>query len=142
MYKLSASNQVPGAVAAVKEGAVNGMVALDTPVGLIKADITMASIRELGIREGVQATAVFNSTDVIVEVEDCCPASLSACNRLPATVREVRVGAVSAHVVLEVDGAARLLSDVMVDDIELLGLEPGTRAYAVVSPSDVLVLRQ
>ena len=63
MYKFSAPNLLQGTVAAVKEGAVNGVVSIETPAGFVKADVSMAAIRELGLREGTHAAALINAPD-------------------------------------------------------------------------------
>ena len=48
MFKISARNQFPGTVVAVKEGAVNGVVTIEVAPGkTIEADIPLQSIREL-----------------------------------------------------------------------------------------------
>lgn len=67
---ISARNQIAGTVAAVKEGAVNGHVTLETAEGArIKGSITNEAIEQLGLKEGSPALAIVKSTDVIVGVE-------------------------------------------------------------------------
>ena len=70
--KISARNQLKGAVSAVTNGAVNGVVAIDIGGSTVKADITMEAIKDLGLAEGAEGAevlAVVKSTDVIVGVE-------------------------------------------------------------------------
>lgn len=139
MYKLSASNQIRGTVAAVKEGAVNGVVTLDTPAGLVKADITMEAIRELGLREGVPATAVVNACDVLLEVAGASGYGYSAGNVFAGEVVSVAPGAVSSIVRVKVAGGIELTSDMERECAEAFGLRAGVAVSAVVSSSDVLV---
>ena len=67
--KISARNQIKGTIINVTEGAVNGIVAIDLGGQTMKASITMESIRELGLAEGIEALAIVKATDVMVGVE-------------------------------------------------------------------------
>jgi molybdate transport system regulatory protein len=67
---LSARNQLPGTVTAVKEGAVNGHVAIELADGqTVKGSITNEAIEDLGLTVGAKALAVVKSTDVMVAVD-------------------------------------------------------------------------
>ncbi|WP_297209232.1 TOBE domain-containing protein [uncultured Flavonifractor sp.] len=69
--KLSARNQLKGTVVSVEEGAVNGIVKLDIGGGnVITSTISMASIRELGLKVGCTAYAVIKATSVMMAVDD------------------------------------------------------------------------
>lgn len=68
--KLSARNQLKGKVVDVKEGAVNGIVTIELPGGQqVVSSITMDSIRNLGLKPGVEAIAVIKATSIMVAVE-------------------------------------------------------------------------
>ena len=73
--KISARNQLKGTISAVAEGTVNGVVTIDLGSTQIKADITMEAIKDLGLKEGMDAVAIVKAsnvmfaTDVIVGVE-------------------------------------------------------------------------
>ncbi len=67
--KLSARNQLAGTVAQVAPGAVNTEVTLDLDGGgSITAIVTQASAQALGLAVGVQATAFFKASSVILAV--------------------------------------------------------------------------
>lgn len=67
---ISARNQIAGTVVSVKEGVVNGHVAIETADGArIMGSITNEAIEALGLAEGAPALAIIKSTDVIVGVE-------------------------------------------------------------------------
>ncbi len=69
--KLSARNQLKGTVVEIQDGAVNGIVKIDLGGGnVLSAVITMASIRELGLKVGGTAYAVIKASNVMVGVED------------------------------------------------------------------------
>jgi molybdate transport system regulatory protein len=67
--KVSARNQLHGTVASVTPGAVNAEVVLDTEDGVsVAAIVTQASVHSLGLAPGVQATAFFKASSVILAV--------------------------------------------------------------------------
>ena len=69
--KLSARNQLKGTIVEIQDGAVNGIVKIDLGNGnVLSAVITMASIRELGLKVGGTAYAVVKASNVMVGVED------------------------------------------------------------------------
>ena len=69
--KLSARNQFKGTVVDIQDGAVNGIVKIDIGGGnIISSVITMASIRELGLKVGVTAYAVIKASNVMVGVDN------------------------------------------------------------------------
>ena len=63
---------------------------------------------------------------------------LSARNQLPGTVVEVRRGATTSHVVLDVNGA-RITASITNEAVDELGLVAGVAAFAVVKASDVMI---
>lgn len=68
-YKLSARNQLKGTVTAVKLGAVNAEVDIDTAGGdKIAVTVTNNSVETLGLKEGQTATAIFKASAVILAV--------------------------------------------------------------------------
>ena len=67
--KISARNQLKGTVVDIKEGAVNGVVTIDVNGNKLVADITMDSIKNLGLEIGKEAYAVIKATSVMVAVD-------------------------------------------------------------------------
>ena len=69
--KISARNQFKGTIVGIDEGAVNGIVKINIGAGnIVSATISMASIRELGLKVGGEAYAVVKATSVMVAVDD------------------------------------------------------------------------
>ncbi len=67
--KISARNQIKGTVLDVVKGATTAHVKIDVGGGaVITASITNESAEELGLKKGMQATAIIKSSDVIVGV--------------------------------------------------------------------------
>ena len=63
--KLSARNQLKGEVVSIEEGAVNAIVGIK-----ITATISLASVRNLGLKVGKEAYAVIKATSVMVGIDD------------------------------------------------------------------------
>ena len=69
MVKLSARNQLPGTITEVKPGATTTHVKIDIGSGVtVMASITNEAAAELGLKTGMQATAVIKASDVMVGV--------------------------------------------------------------------------
>lgn len=66
---ISARNQIEGTVVAVKDGAVNGHVAIEDESSVrISGSITNEAIEQLALKEGGKAAAIIKSTNVMVTV--------------------------------------------------------------------------
>jgi molybdopterin-binding protein len=69
--KISARNTLKGKVVDVQEGAVNGIVTLDIGGGnKIVSTISMDSIRNLGLKPGLDAYAIIKATSVMMGVDE------------------------------------------------------------------------
>jgi len=67
--KLSARNQIAGIVKTVKPGATTTHVTIEvSPTVTITSSITNEAAEELGLKPGMQATAVIKASDVMVGV--------------------------------------------------------------------------
>lgn len=67
---ISARNQITGVISGIQEGLVNGIVAIDAKCGCkLSATISMNAIKELGLKAGMEATAVIKATSVMIGVE-------------------------------------------------------------------------
>jgi molybdopterin-binding protein len=68
--KLSARNQIPARVVAINFGEAIANVVLDANGVRLVASITVESVRDLGLAEGSEVTAVIKASDVIVGIPD------------------------------------------------------------------------
>ena len=69
--KLSARNQFKGKVISIEEGAVNAIVQIEIAGGnVITATISMASVKNLGLKVGKEAYAGIKATSVMVGIDD------------------------------------------------------------------------
>ena len=66
--KLSARNQIPATVTAINAGEAIANVELDAGGVRLVASITVEAVRDLGLREGSEVTAVIKASDVILGV--------------------------------------------------------------------------
>jgi molybdopterin-binding protein len=68
-HSLSARNRFPGVVRSVEVEGVMALVEIEAGPHLVTAAITRDSVEELGLAEGVAATATVKATSVMVERE-------------------------------------------------------------------------
>ena len=64
---------------------------------------------------------------------------ISARNQLKGKIVEVKTGATTSHVRIEVAGGAILTASITNEAVAELGLKQGSQATAVIKASDVLV---
>ena len=136
--QISARNQIKGTVKSVKEGAVNAVVVIcrgnHNP---IKADITMESVKELGLEEGKECYAVVKATNVMFATQKI--EGISARNQIEGTIVSVKEGAVNGHVTIEDADGVKISGSITNESIESLGLKEGSAAVAIIKASDVLI---
>jgi molybdopterin-binding protein len=65
---LSARNRFPGVVKSVEGDGVLALVEIEAGPFLVTAAITRDSVEELGLAEGVEATATVKATSVMIEL--------------------------------------------------------------------------
>ena len=134
---ISARNKIPGKVVEVQEGAVNGIVKVETAGGnRVSATISMEAIRDLGITVGKEVTAVVKATEVMMANEKL---RISARNQYEGTVSSIELGAVNAIVKLDVEPAFGVTSTISIEAVKDLGLEVGKKAVAVVKATSVMI---
>ncbi|HKC43272.1 MAG TPA: TOBE domain-containing protein [Burkholderiales bacterium] len=64
---------------------------------------------------------------------------LSARNVLAGKIRDVKKGATTAHVRIELQGGAVVTASITNEAVDELALKPGDEAFAVIKASDVIV---
>jgi molybdopterin-binding protein len=68
--KLSARNQIPARITAIHAGEAIANVELNAGGVRLMASITVEAVRDLGLAEGSEVTAVIKASDVIVAIAD------------------------------------------------------------------------
>lgn len=66
--RLSARNQIPARVTAINTGEAIANVELNAGGVRLVASITVEAVRELGLAEGSEVTAVIKASDVVLGV--------------------------------------------------------------------------
>ena len=67
--KLSARNVLKGKITTVMKGATTAHVLIDVNGTTITASITNEAVEDLNLKEGMSASAIIKSSEVIVGVE-------------------------------------------------------------------------
>jgi molybdopterin-binding protein len=68
--QLSARNQIPARVTGINAGAAIANVELDANGVRLVASITVEAVRDLGLAEGSQVTAVIKASEVMLATGD------------------------------------------------------------------------
>lgn len=63
---INARNQLPGTIVRIIDGPVVSEVEIETAAGVVSAVVTSSSVRNLGLRIGQDAVALFKATEVMV----------------------------------------------------------------------------
>jgi molybdopterin-binding protein len=66
---------------------------------------------------------------------------MSARNRFPGTVKEVKKGQVMAEVVVEISGGHQIKSAIFTESVDDLALKPGDKVTAVIKSTDVIIFK-
>lgn len=67
--RLSARNQIPARVVSINNGEAIANVELDAGGTRLVASITVEAVKQLGLAEGSQVTAVIKASDVILATD-------------------------------------------------------------------------
>lgn len=132
---ISARNQFAGKVVKVQEGAVNGIVTIDAKGVLISGTISMAAIKELGLKEGENAVAIIKATEVLVGLGEL---NLSARNKFRGVVTDINEGAVNDIVKIQVTEDMTVSATISNAAVKELELKKGCEAVAVVKATSVM----
>ena len=69
--KLGVRNQLKGTITSIQEGAVHCLVTIDIGGGKeITSSTSLPSVKELGLKVGMEAYAVVKATSVIVGIDE------------------------------------------------------------------------
>jgi molybdopterin-binding protein len=68
--KLSARNQIPARITSISAGEAIANVELDANGVRLVASITVEAVRQLGLADGSNVTAVIKASDVILATSD------------------------------------------------------------------------
>jgi molybdate transport system regulatory protein len=137
--KISARNVLPGIVTGVTKGAVNAEIVLSLRGReTIVAVITNPSVDRLGLRSGIEASAIIKATDVMVG-KGLENARLSARNIIAGKVAELNAGAVNSEVGIQLTGGTMLVASITKESVQALNLKQGDAVSAVVKASHVMV---
>ena len=64
---------------------------------------------------------------------------ISARNQIPGTVKMIKKGPVSTEVVISIAGGNEIVSSITTTSAEKLNLQEGSKVYAIVKASEVMV---
>ena len=139
--RTSARNQLAGSVSRIERGAVNAVVTLALPgaFDVVHASLTMASLRELGLKKGVPAVALIKAPSVFIAAGDAVGSALSVRNDLRGTVTRVQAGAVNTEVQARLAGGQTMAAMLSAASALRLGLKAGAPVRLMFQESSVIL---
>lgn len=136
---LSARNQLNCEIVKIKEGAVNSQITGKLQSGeLLNATITLHSQKELDLKEGMRAVFIFKAPAVMLASSDD-KFALSTQNQLIGEAISVKIGAVSAEVVLSLGAGQTISSVISKESVMSLKIGVGDRLKAIVEPNNIII---
>jgi molybdate transport system regulatory protein len=134
----SARNQFLGTITKLTQGQVNTEVSLDIGGGtVITAIITNVSAKDLDLKVGSQAIALFKATWVILSIDS--QLRTSARNNFKGKIKKATPGAVNAEIVVEIPGGQEIVAIVTNESYIKLGLKEGLDVCALVKSSHIII---
>ena len=67
------------------------------------------------------------------------PMKISARNQIPGTVKSIKKGPVSTEIVMNVAGGIEIVSSITTHSAEALKLKEGSKVFAIMKASEVMV---
>lgn len=136
--QISARNQLQGRVLSLHTGEVSGRVVLELKSKeRITANITKDAVENLGLREGMDAVAIFKSSSVLVAKEENL--RLSAQNSLSGPIIQITTGEVNVEVIARIGQDETIAAVITKGACDELDLQVGNRVTMLVKSSSVMV---
>ncbi|MBX7490482.1 TOBE domain-containing protein [Helicobacter sp. Faydin-H64] len=137
LLKTSARNQLLGEILEIKEGAVNAEVTLKIKENMqIVSAITLHSLKELGLKVGMQAYALIKANWIVIFTQE--PKGISLRNCLCGEISTLKEGAVNAEVRINCNGV-ELSAVVTEDSKETLTLKIGQQVWFGFKANNVIL---
>lgn len=137
--RTSARNALRGVIIAVDSDQLSADVAVKVaPETVIHAQVTAASVRDLGLCVGREAIVLIKAPFVIIAAGHG-PMPVSVRNRLQGTVSRCDRGSLTSEVVLDIGGGKSLAASITTASATALGLEAGVAATALFDENHVIV---
>ncbi len=132
----SARNQFTCKINSIKEHGVNGLMELELSGGdKLSADITLKSIRNMGLSVGCDAYAIIKSSDVTIE--NRVPKSSEEVNTLEGKVSRIESSGENAEVTFVLEGGEELIG--VVSQRQSESLEINRLAYACIEQRHIIL---
>ena len=134
---ISARNQLTGKIESIQEGSVNAIVTLKLDGdNKITSTISIDAVKDLGLVQGKEATAIIKATEVMIGIGDL---KISARNQFASEIVTITEGAVNASVTLKTDGGNTINATISMAAVKELGLTPGVKAKAIIKATSVML---
>lgn len=138
--KLSTRNQWKVTVKSITEGIVNSEVqmALSEKV-IVTAIITNGAVRNLDLKTGDVVIALIKASEIMLGYDI---GRISARNVLDGKVSEVKIGAVSAEITVDLQSGVTVTSVITKTSAEKLEIKTGKEISVIIKASSVMIAKE
>ncbi|MDM5271385.1 TOBE domain-containing protein [Sulfurovum sp. zt1-1] len=138
--KVSARNNIKATVVSMATGLVNERITLLTSRGAeLSSVITTESAKELSLKEGDTAMALFKASHVMLASTQVN--GISARNQLKGMIENVVKGIVNTEVTLVTGGGEHIVSIITNEAAKELGIIPGQNIVAIIKSNDIMIAK-
>ena len=135
--KISTRNQWKGTVKAIKKGGVNSEISIKlSDTTFITSVITNGAVEKLELKEGSEAIALVKASNVIIGLD---VKNISARNVLCGKISSIIEGPINCEIVIDA-GDVSVTSIITKESCNILGLNKGKEACAIIKASNVILL--
>ena len=140
-FKISARNALKGTVSSIQLGATTAIVKLKVGDNTLTSSITNEAVESLSLIEGMEAYGIVKASNVLVAVfnEHCKGIRISARNMLKGIVSEIKIGATTAIVKINLECGQSITSSITNSAVEDLELQIGSKVCAIIKSSCVMI---
>ncbi|MGG7048640.1 MULTISPECIES: TOBE domain-containing protein [unclassified Campylobacter] len=136
---LSARNQLNCEITSIKTGALNSQILARLSSGEeLGANITVQSENDLNLAVGKRVVFIFKAPAVML-AKEFDTLNLSARNQLNGEVVSVKIGAVTAEVVMQLSDSQTLSAIISKESAMELKIGVGDKLKAIVKSSDIII---
>ncbi len=136
--KTSARNQIPATVVDIENNDLTVLIKAQTKEQeLIKAQLTLESLKALGIDKGTEVFLLVKAPWIAIAVDE--KQNNSMMNSIPARINEIIKGKSTCEIIMESNKGLEIVSSINIELLYKLKIETGARVFANFESSNVII---
>lgn len=135
--QLSARNQISGKVELINTTNVSAQVHIKLKSEYtIVSVITNSAIKDLDLKVGDDAIAIFKSNTVLLATKDI---SISAQNKLSGKITKINKESINSEVIIDIGNGEKIATVITTNSIDELKLDINSEVIAIIKSSDIMI---